>query len=576
MNSRFAAVFFLMVLSVIPVGTALAQDAERSPLMDALHSELDRSFAAMEHANDAPLYYLRYQVTDIEQYEIAARYGAVVRNDHSRDRVLDVECRVGDYQLDNTHEIRGEFESSGKPPAPELPLDNDLLAIRTIAWRYTDVVYKAALERYTKVKTNQQVLVEREDTSADFSRESPHTFIGETKHHTLDPDKWQELLRQWSALFKEHAFVHTSGVSLSLSNNNRCIVDSDGAEIQTGQSYARLAIHCSGIADDGMNLRRTETFDAASVERLPEDREIEKAIHRMIAELEALLQAPLAEPYAGPAILVNRASGVFFHEIFGHRIEGHRQKSEREGQTFTRRVGESVLPEFISVYDDPTIEKWDETFLRGHYVYDDEGVPAQRVVVVDDGILKNFLMSRSPINNYPHSNGHGRKQPGRSPVSRQGNLVIESSKQVPFETLQEMLLTECQRQGKPYGLIFYDISGGFTMTGRYGPQSFKVIPLLVYRVYADGREPEPIRGVDIVGTPLSSFDKIMATGNDYGVFNGTCGAESGWVPVSAISPSILVSQVEIEKKAKEQEKPPLLPPPYDPSEPQGALPQEVH
>jgi hypothetical protein len=174
-------------------------------------------------------------------------------------------------------------------------------------------------------------------------------------------------------------------------------------------------------------------------------------------------------------------------------------------------------------------------------------------------------MSRSPVEGFPNSNAHGRKQGGREAVARQGNLIVKSSNEVPFEQLVSMLKEECRQQNKPYGLIFYDISGGFTTTSRFGPQSFKVIPLLVYKCYTDDRELEPIRGVDIVGTPLSSFARIVATGNDYGIFNGTCGAESGWVPVSAAAPSILVSELEVEKKFKEQEKPPILPPPYEPT-----------
>ncbi|UCD18135.1 MAG: peptidase U62, partial [Candidatus Zixiibacteriota bacterium] len=382
----------------------------------------------------------------------------------------------------------------------------------------------------------------------------------------VDVDAWKEQLNKWSGIFKEYPFVQQSSIGLSLTNDNRYFVDSDGGMIQTGQSYARLSLRCSGICDDGMRINRAETFDSDSPDRLPAAQTVEKSIHRLIDELKALLDAPLAEPYAGPAILINRASGVFFHEIFGHRLEGHRQKSETEGQTFARMVGEKILPEFISVYDDPTVKEYDNIFLRGHYLYDDEGIRARRINVVENGVLKEFLMSRSPINNFPHSNGHGRKQAGNAVVARQGNLVIESSRTYPFDTLLAMLAEECRRQDKPYGLIFHDISGGRTQTGRYGPQSFKVLPLLVYRYYADGRPMEAIRGVDIVGTPLASFEKITATGDDYATFNGTCGAESGWVPVSATSPSILVSLVEVEKKTKEQDKPPILPPPYQPPE----------
>jgi len=552
---------FMMALLTTPLA------AEQSPLLNAMKTELDRSFTILQEADEIPLYYLSYQTCDVEQYTLSATYGAIDRDDHSRERTLDIDCRVGDPALDNTHEIRGEYDFSRFYGAggTRLPMKDDELAIRTIIWEKTDEAYKNALERFTKVKTNQQVLVEKEDTSADFSREEVSVFIGKTAHEEIDVDFWKDRMAKWSALFKDHPEVQTSGIRLSLTNDNRYFVDSDGARIETGQSYVRLSIRCSGICQDGMSIRRSETFDANSADGLPDGEEVDRTISRLIDELKILLEAPLAEPYTGPAILVNRASGVFFHEIFGHRIEGHRQKSESEGQTFARMVNKQILPEFISVYDDPTLKEFNGTYLRGHYLYDDEGVKTRRVNVVENGMLRNFLMSRSPINNFPHSNGHGRKEPGASVVARQGNLVIESDRQYTFDSLLTLLAAECQRQDKPYGLIFYDISGGFTQTGRRGPQSFKVLPLLVYRYYADGRPMEAIRGVDIVGTPLSSFEKIIATGDDYDIFNGTCGAESGWVPVSATSPSILVSQVEVEKKSKEQEKPPLLPPPYEPS-----------
>ena len=181
--------------------------------------------------------------------------------------------------------------------------------------------------------------------------------------------------------------------------------------------------------------------------------------------------------------------------------------------------------------------------------------------VVENGTLKTFLMSRSPIKGFSQSNGHGRKQPGLEPVSRQSNLIVESSKQVPAAQLRQMLIAEIKRQGKPYGFYFEHVTGGFTTTGRAGFQSFKVIPLVVYRVYSDGRPDELVRGVDIVGTPLSSFARIMATSDKLDVFNGYCGAESGSVPVSAVSPAILVSELEIQKKEKGSDRPPLLPAP---------------
>lgn len=551
----------------ILLGLAVQAPADQSPLLTAMKGELDRSFEALQFVDEVPLYYLSYRTTDTEESRLTASYGVIERETNSRDRIMVTNCRVGDYNLDNTHEIRGEFDYSAyfDSSSARLPFEDDELAIRAIIWKSTDEVYKKALEKYTKVKTNQQVLVEREDTSADFSREEAETFIGETVSAEIDADVWKPLLKKWSGIFKEYSFVQSSSANLSLTNDNRYFVDSDGSMIQSGLSYARLSIWCSGTCEDGMQISRSHTFDADTPDGLPTGEEVDATVHRLIDELELLLNAPLAEPYSGPAILVNRASGVFFHEIFGHRLEGHRQKSEMEGQTFAKKVGEKILPEFLQVYDDATMEEFRGMYLRGHYLYDDEGVRSSRVNIVEDGVLRNFLMSRSPIKSFPRSNGHGRAQAGQEVVARQGNLIIESSREFPFDTLVSMMMEECRSQDKPYGLVFYDISGGFTSTGRRGPQSFKVIPLLVYRYYADGRPPEAIRGVDIVGTPLTSFEKIIATGDDYDIFNGTCGAESGWVPVSAASPSILVSQLEVEKKAKEQDKPPILDPPYKPA-----------
>lgn len=554
-----------MVAVMLIAGSAWAQKAEPSPLLKAMKTELDRSVKAYANADTVPMYFLAYHVTDTDQRSLSASYGALTKEDGYRRRILDVDLRVGDYTLDNTREIRGGFGFGFNfNQSPELPLEDDDKAVRTVIWNTTDAKYKAAIEQYTKVKTNMQVMVEQEDTSADFSREQPQQYIGDLVSVKLDTEAWGGRLRELSRIFKEFPFVEESSVELSLTNDNRFFVSNEGSMIQTGQSYARLFVRCEGTASDGMRISRYESFDSDTPAGLPGDAEITAAINRVISELDALLKAPLAEPYIGPAILVNRATGVYFHEIFGHRIEGHRQKSEFEGQTFAKKVGEKILPDFIDVYDDPTVRDFNGQFLRGFYRYDDEGVKTTPVTVVEDGVLKNFLMSRSPVEGFPTSNAHGRKQAGMDAVARQGNLMIKSSKEVPFAQLVQLLKDECRKQGKPYGLIFNDISGGFTTTSRFGPQSFKVIPLLVYKCYTDDRPLEPIRGVDIVGTPLSSFARIIATGNDYGIFNGTCGAESGWVPVSATAPSILVSELEVEKKFKEQEKPPILPPPYKP------------
>jgi predicted Zn-dependent protease len=208
---------------------------------------------------------------------------------------------------------------------------------------------------------------------------------------------------------------------------------------------------------------------------------------------------------------------------------------------------------------DPTLKKVGSTELAGHYVYDDEGVKGRRTTVVDHGILRTFLVDRAPVRGFPRSNGHGRAEPGYVPVSRQSNLVVESSRSVSLDRLMDMLRDEARKQNKPFGLLFENIEGGFTTTGRESANAFNVLPNVVYKIYTDeSKPPQLVRGVNLIGTPLTAFSKITATGDKTDVFNGVCGAESGGVPVSASSPPLLVSEVEVQKKAQSLETMPIL------------------
>lgn len=536
--------------------------ATEASMMDLLAGEMDYSMKNLVAEDGTRPYYLAYTVYDEHSVVIGATLGALTQNRESRNRNLNIDLRVGDYTLDNTRQIRGgaPAQASGSGNI-SLPLKDHAASIRHSLWYNTNEIFNQAARRLTQIKTDLKVKVEEEDQSDDFSREQPQTHIDPGAMMNIDQTAWQTRLRNVSRLARQYPLIYDSSVTLGTYAGNRTIVTSEGTRLQTAESRYRVTLSAGTKADDGMDLNQSADFNASRPDGLPSEAEMEKAFREVLDQVMALRSAPLAEPYIGPAILRNRASGVFFHEIFGHRIEGHRQKDVTEGQTFAKKLGQRILPEFISVYDDPTLARVRDIDLRGHYLFDDEGVRASRVALVKDGVLETFLMSRRPLEKVSNSNGHGRRQSGFASVSRQGNLIVESSKQVSFDELRRQLVEECRRQGKPYGLLFEDISGGFTMTSRRGPQSFKVLPIVVYRIYADGRPDELIRGVDIVGTPLTAFEKITYTGDDVDVFNGSCGAESGWVPVSAISPSVLVSTIEIEKRQRDQSRPPILPAP---------------
>jgi TldD protein len=349
-------------------------------------------------------------------------------------------------------------------------------------------------------------------------------------------------------------------VGLQASAETRYLTSSEGASVQVARTHARIEITASTVAEDGMRLERTETADAPSLDGLPRDAAIAALIERVSQDLIALRKAPPIEPYTGPAILDGRAAGVFFHEIFGHRVEGHRQKDEEEGQTFAHQVGQLVMPRFLDVFDDPSIATLNAIPLNGYYPFDDEAVAGQLTNLVESGTLRGFLLSRSPLRAFPSSNGHGRRDHGRRVVSRQANLVVNPTVTTTKEALKEALIEQITRENKPFGLRFHEITGGYTNTTRYGSQAFKVLPVMVYRIYPDGHE-ELVRGVDLEGTPLASLARIEAAANDFEVFNGVCGAESGWVPVSAASPSLLIGQIEVTRQEKGQDRPPLLPAP---------------
>jgi TldD protein len=527
------------------------------PVLKTMQDELSRATADLAKTDPAP-YFLSYTVYDQDLIVLVGSYGSLLTDATLKRRQADVTMRVGTPALDNTH---GQSRSSGVTSGM-LPQGNDADALARVLWDLTDREYKRAAPAFLNVKTNTAVRAEEEDKSPDFSKENPVTRTAESAMVSgFDRAAWEGEIRRLSGAFRKYPGVYFATVVLQVQNSNVRLVSSEGTAVVTPSASTRLVMEAQTRADDGMELLRVETFQAPSATGLPGEAELTAKVDKMAADLKALRVAPVAEPYDGPALLSGRAAAVFFHEVLGHRLEGHRQKDEEEGQTFTKKVNQEVLPKFLSVVDDPTIQEIAGVKLAGSYPFDNEGTPSRRVEVIQNGVLKNFLMSRMPIKDFSQSNGHGRNQPGLMPTGRQGNLIVTSTQAVTEEQLRQKLIDEVKKQGKPYGLYFDDIQGGFTLTQRSLPQAFQVLPVIVYRVYADGRPDELVRGVDIVGTPLAALTRILVTGDKQRVFNGVCGAESGQVPVAAVAPAMLFSEMEVQKRAHAHERPPILPPP---------------
>lgn len=533
--------------------------SKRSPLLDVMKAENERQMAVLRMQPE-PAYYLAYQLVEQRVVNLQAEGGALVTDSDDIARNLDVEVRVGSPELDNTRNLASDDNGLNGPLTRRgvVPFGEDQQAIANALWLETDRRYREAVTALGYVRQDQQTL-KSQQAAPDFAPHGKEVYVEAPAKLEFDKKQWTDRLKRCSAkALRGHATRGTCSVIFQ--QNTAWFVNSEGSQIQLSWTNAQLAVSVGVKAEDGMSLSRLEQRFGRQPSDLPSDAEIDQMIATVTKDLDALHDAPLAEPYVGPAILEGRAAGVFFHEVFGHRIEGHRQKELTSGQTFASYVGRDIAPDWLSVYDDPTITVLNGTQLNGFYRFDDEGVRAQRVPLIDRGKLVGFLMSRNPIKGFPQSNGHGRRSPGLPPVARQGNLVVEATKSVPREDLEKMLIEEIKRQNRPYGMIFTDISGGFTNTSAFAPQAFKVNPVMAYKLYPDGRK-ELVRGIDISGTPLVALQSIRAASREVETFNGVCGAESGWVPVSASAPSLLIERLEIEKGYIPPDRPPLLNPP---------------
>jgi predicted Zn-dependent protease len=546
----------LLLLFVLFSQTAFAQDK----LIDILKTELDRNFTVLKD-NSVPAYYVSYRVQDMQTHNLRASFGKLLYNSNLRhQRLFNIDVRVGDYEMDNTREIKGgnrynDYSNNA------LAVEDNPVAIQKTLWRVTDQVYKDAVKQFENVKANVAVKVASEDKSGDFTKENPEKYFEPViplKNFKFDASEWEKKLKKYTDVFSSNKDVLSNMANLDFELVRKYFVDTEGREVVENAYAYRLHISISTTAEDGMSLPLFLSYFAIDAKDLPSDAKVLDDAKKMSELLSALRKAPVAESYSGPALMTAEAAGVFFHEIFGHRVEGARLKQESDAQTFKKKVGESVLPKDISIIFDPKLKKYANIPLNGSYVFDDEGIRGQRVEVVKDGILKSFLMSRTPIDNFPNSNGHGRAMIYLDNVTRQSNMIIETSDPKTESELRAMLVEQAKNANKEYAYLFDKVSGGFTTTGRYMPNAFNVTPLIVYRIYVDGRPDELVRGVDLVGTPLAIFSQVAACGKDYGAFNGACGAESGSIPVSCVSPTLFIKMIETQKKSKSQNQPPIL------------------
>src|SRR5712691_6394682 len=367
----------LFVLLALISSCASAQ----APLPKILADELERNFTILKQKADPAPYFMGYEVTDNEADVLYASRGSLEAQNHVHNRLLDVTIRVGDAKFDNYHNTNGErprFTS-----ATPLPLEDSAAALRQTVWLATDRVYRGSSQRLIRLKADEKLKAQGGDGSDDFSKEEAQKFTAVAPKLRFNTEEWAARLRKVSAEFTKYPGALNSDIAVEARRLNTTLVTTEGASLDHGRLFARVMISARGKASDGMDLTTMESFESDDPATLPKDAQILAAVETAGKNLTNLLKAPPADPFVGPAILSGRAAGVFFHEIFGHRIEGHRQKDESEGQTFTKAIGTPVLPEFLSVIFDPTQQQFNGVALNGSYAYDDEGVKAQRMTLVE-------------------------------------------------------------------------------------------------------------------------------------------------------------------------------------------------
>lgn len=514
---------------------------------------------------EIPPYFIDMRVHDIRSSILQFTSGILVSQQQSHDRIVTSGMRIGNYITDNTSVLEDAGLAENRLPvhAAKLPFEDDSLALCHSLDLGFEKAYEQSLQQYKTYLKNERI-AEKKETLPAFSEEKPAVIFEEPVCLQLNEKEfaiWKEVLRHVSETISHDTDIVKSNIALLVLDERIYYLNSEGARVVQNRPQCQIQVVAYVKTRDGGTAPMFKSYIGRDPVLLPAAGKMEDDIREFLQDLKELKDAPLADPYAGPAILSPKAAGVFFHEIFGHRIEGQRLNSLYDSQTFKDKIGKKVIHESITILSDPTRKTFNDIPLFGSYRYDDEGIAGKAVTVVDKGVLKEFLMSRIPIKGQMHSNGHGRAQIGTAPYSRQSNLFIQSADGVDETSLRKMLIKECKKQGKTYGYYIKEVFGGFTSTDLFSPQVFNILPTAVYRVYVDGRPDELVRGVSFIGTPLTVFSEIMATSNHYEVFNGFCGAESGNIPVSTISPGLLIKKLETQKMPEAKVIMPRLPSP---------------
>ncbi len=531
-------------------------------LIKAMSAELQRSMSRLRAPRHPRPYYISYLVRDSESFNVWARYGALYQDKREHKRSCYADVRVGSYRYDQSSWVGlGETEESEATEIGDLPIENDMDSLRFCLWRLTDAKFRDAVSRYHGKRSRDVSYLDQYRSLPSFQKLEPSVVVRPLHAFAMEEDSWRSYVKKASLLFKKFPEIKNSYVELTAELVTKVFVDAEGNQRVWQEPIYSLNAYFWFHTKD-LDQDYSIVHHVGRLEELPRFDELKREIHAKIKQFREVAAGEEISSFAGPVLLAPKAAGLFLHEVVGHRMEGSRLLSESEGRTFKDKVGQKIMHPELSLYDDPTLKSFAGQSLVGHYPFDDEGSPAKRAVLVERGVLKGFLTTRSPLLKQGHeSNGHARNSSDERPISRMANLLVLSHSQHSWADLKQKLVEEIQRTGAPYGMILLDVEGGETETDAYNFQAFMGQIVVAVKVYANGKE-RYVKGVDFVGTPLSSLSHIVAVGKDYHIDNGFCGAESGTVPVSTVAPALLLSSLELQAKSPSKVTPYAMPLPW--------------
>jgi predicted Zn-dependent protease len=508
-------------------------------------------------------YYLSFLIRDEEAWCVTAKYGALSQDRHERRRHCFADVRVGSYRADQVRDggLRDNDKEDESYGYVDLPYGTSADGLRHGLWRLADARYREAVQALLSKRSHGLSYRDPNRHLPSFEKRAPRSAVVWKPFPAVDRRRWAERVERLSGRLRRFARVKDSSVEFQAEHVCRVFVNSEGSrQIETQLTWS-LECYLWFLSRRGHPMPWTLKHIVADPAELPGDEAFLAEIRRTVDKLERLADAPILQSYCGPALLDPVPAGLLIHEALGHRLEGSRLLDSGEGQTFKHSLGQAILPAFLDVRDDPTLERFGGRSLVGHYRYDDEGVEAQDARLVVGGRLRSFLTSRAGIAPRHRSNGHGRGDYHQRPTSRMGVLIVETRDGLPRRRLEQVLRDEIRRQKVPFGIRIVEAQSGETATDAYDFQAFLGEASLVAKVYPDGRE-EWVRGVNFVGTPVNAIRNVLAAGDEYAVDNAFCGAESGYLPVSTISPALVVSELELQSKAEPIYAPYSLAPPW--------------